>query len=176
MQFWKHLIYQKKVKMMKQIISLIKKSKNVAVFGHQSPDGDCLGSISAISFLLQELDKRNEKGYQTYLIFGSKNKQSDFIFEDELKQYQSKGVLTELNEAFSRDDQNKKIYVQDVLKEKYGTKLKELIKDNKMYVYICGSLSMGRFVKSVISETVGKEIYDEMVKEKRLITEFWENK
>ena len=39
--------------MMKQIISLIKKSKNVAVFGHQSPDGDCLGSISAISFLIK---------------------------------------------------------------------------------------------------------------------------
>lgn len=38
---------------MKQIISLIKKSKNVAVFGHQSPDGDCLGSISAISFLIK---------------------------------------------------------------------------------------------------------------------------
>ena len=137
----------------------------------------CTGSgIAPFISFLQELDKRNEKGYQTYLIFGSKNKQSDFIFEDELKQYQNKGVLTELNEAFSRDDQNKKIYVQDVLKEKYGTKLKELIKENKMYVYICGSLSMGRLVKSVISETVGKEIYDEMVKEKRLITEFWENK
>ena len=137
----------------------------------------CTGSgIAPFISLLQELDKRNEKGYQTYLIFGSKNKQNDFIFEDELKEYQSKGVLTELNGAFSRDDPNKKIYVQDVLKEKYGTKLKELIKDNKMYVYICGSLSMGSNVKSVISETVGKEIYDEMVNEKRLITEFWENK
>ncbi len=38
---------------MKQIINLIKNSKNVAVFGHQSPDGDCLGSISAISFLIK---------------------------------------------------------------------------------------------------------------------------
>ncbi len=38
---------------MKQIINLIKQSKSVAVFGHQSPDGDCLGSISAISFLIE---------------------------------------------------------------------------------------------------------------------------
>lgn len=137
----------------------------------------CTGSgIAPFVSFLQELEKRNEKGYQTYLIFGSKNKQSDFIFEDELKEYQRKNILTELNGAFSRDDPNKKVYVQDVLKEKYGNRLKELIKDNKMYVYVCGSLSMGSMVKSVISETVGKEIYDEMVNEKRLITEFWENK
>ena len=45
-----------------------------------------------------------------------------------------------------------------------------------MFVYVCGSLSMGNMVKSLISETVGKETYDEMEKEKRLITEFWENK
>lgn len=43
------------MKMMKKIIKIIKKSKSVAVFGHQSPDGDCLGSISAISFLCKKL-------------------------------------------------------------------------------------------------------------------------
>lgn len=43
---------------MNQIIKILKKSKRVAVFGHQSPDGDCLGSISAIHFLLQNLGKR----------------------------------------------------------------------------------------------------------------------
>ena len=30
----------------------------MAVFGHQSPDGDCLGSISAISFLCKIYNKR----------------------------------------------------------------------------------------------------------------------
>lgn len=38
---------------MKQLIKQLKKCKSVAVFGHQSPDGDCIGSISAISFLLK---------------------------------------------------------------------------------------------------------------------------
>ena len=40
--------------MMKQLIKIIKKSKRVAVFGHQSPDGDCLGCISALSFLFKK--------------------------------------------------------------------------------------------------------------------------
>ena len=137
----------------------------------------CTGSgIAPFVSFLQEFDKRNEKGSQRYLIFGSKNRQSDFIFEDELEGYKRKGVLTELHGAFSRDDPHKKTYVQDVLKEKYGDRLKELIKEKKMFVYVCGSLSMGNMVKSLISETVGKETYDEMEKEKRLITEFWENK
>ena len=137
----------------------------------------CTGSgIAPFVSFLQEFDKRNEKGSQRYLIFGRKNRQSDFIFEDELEGYKRKGVLTELHGAFSRDDPHKKIYVQDVLKEKYGDRLKELIKEKKMFVYVCGSLSMGNMVKSLISETVGKETYDEMEKEKRLITEFWENK
>lgn len=39
------------------ITTKIKKSKKVAIFGHQSPDGDCLGSIYAISFLCKSYGK-----------------------------------------------------------------------------------------------------------------------
>ena len=42
---------------MKKIIKKIKQSKKVAIFGHQSPDGDCLGSMYAISFLCKKLGK-----------------------------------------------------------------------------------------------------------------------
>ena len=42
---------------MRTILKKIKKSTKVAVFGHQSPDGDCLGCLSAISFLCKMLNK-----------------------------------------------------------------------------------------------------------------------
>ncbi len=42
----------------KLLLKKIKQSKNVAVFGHQSPDGDCLGSISAICFLCKKYNKK----------------------------------------------------------------------------------------------------------------------
>ena len=42
---------------MRIILKKIKKSTQVAVFGHQSPDGDCLGCLSAISFLCKALNK-----------------------------------------------------------------------------------------------------------------------
>ncbi len=41
----------------KLLLKKLKQSKNVAVFGHQSPDGDCLGSISAICFLCKKYNK-----------------------------------------------------------------------------------------------------------------------
>ena len=41
-----------------KIIEIIKQSKKVAIFGHQSPDGDCLGSMYAISFLCKKFDKQ----------------------------------------------------------------------------------------------------------------------
>lgn len=43
---------------MKKIFKIIKNSKRVAVFAHQSPDGDCLGSSYAISFLCQKFGKQ----------------------------------------------------------------------------------------------------------------------
>lgn len=42
---------------MKQIIKAIKKCKNVAIFVHVSPDGDCLGSASAFLLALKALGK-----------------------------------------------------------------------------------------------------------------------
>ncbi len=44
-------------KLFKAIIKRIKNSKNVAIFGHQSPDGDCIGSMFAIHFLCEALGK-----------------------------------------------------------------------------------------------------------------------
>lgn len=40
-----------------QIYNLIKNSNKLAVFGHQSVDADCLGSMSAIYFLIKSLNK-----------------------------------------------------------------------------------------------------------------------
>lgn len=41
----------------KLFLKIVKKAKSVAVIGHQSPDGDCLGSVSAIYFLCKKYKK-----------------------------------------------------------------------------------------------------------------------
>ena len=137
----------------------------------------CTGSGIApfISFLQEMESNKNNNNYESYLIYGSKNKKYDFIFEKELEEYKKNKILTEYYTAFSRD-QDHKIYVQDVLSEKFNKeKIKELIIEKKMNVYVCGSSSMGNVVLKKLKEMLGDENNDKMVNNGQLMSELWEN-
>ena len=137
----------------------------------------CTGSGIApfISFLEElEFNKNNNK-YETYLIFGAKNKQNDFICEKELEEFKQKNILTEYYTAFSRD-QNKKIYVQDILEKEFSKeKLENLVFNKEMKIYICGSLSMGNAVIKKFGEILGEENKEKMFKNNQVMSEMWEN-
>ena len=138
----------------------------------------CTGSgISPFISFLEEIEiNKKDKKPETYLIFGSMNKKNDFIFEKELEEFKKKGILTEYYTAFSRD-QEKKIYVQDVLGNVFKKeKLEDLIVKKGMKVYICGSLSMGNAVIKKLGEIIGEENKEKMMKNNQLMSEMWENK
>ena len=138
----------------------------------------CTGSgIAPFISFLEELEfKKKDNNYETYLIFGSKNIKNDFIFEKELKEYKKKGILTEYYTAFSRD-QEKKIYVQDLLEKEFSKeKMEELVINKGMNIYICGSLSMGNAVIKKIGEILGEKNKEKMIKNNQLMSEMWENK
>lgn len=72
----------------------------------------------------------------TVLVFGGRNRNADFFFEaewEELKKDLDLQVLT----AFSRD-QRHKIYVQDLIRERFGLFF-NLLHDRLGMVYVCGS-------------------------------------
>ena len=141
----------------------------------------CTGSgIAPFNSFLEELDfnksKNNEIKYETYLIFGSMNKKNDFILEKELEEFKKKGILTDYYTAFSRD-QEKKVYVQDILGINFiKEKMENLIINKGMNVYICGSTSMGNAVNNKLKEIIGNDNYEKMIKNGQLMSETWENK
>ena len=45
---------------MKNLIKTIKNSKRVAIFAHTSPDSDCMGSLTALSLILNALNKQTK--------------------------------------------------------------------------------------------------------------------
>ena len=141
----------------------------------------CTGSgLAPFNSFLEELDfnksKNNEMKYETYLIFGSMNRKNDFILEKELEEFKKKGILTEYYTAFSRD-QEKKVYVQDILGINFDKeKMENLIMNKGMIVYICGSTSMGNAVNTKLKEILGNDNYEKMIKNRQLISETWENK
>ena len=136
------------------------------------------GIAPFISFL-QEFDSFKSKNpdmiFETYLIFGSMNKNNDFIFEKELEEFKKKGVLKEYYTAFSRD-QEKKFYVQDALGINFDKeKIVNLIIKKVMHVYVCGSIRMGNSIKEKLKELLGDENYEKMIKNKQLYLETWGN-
>ncbi|XP_071945366.1 NADPH--cytochrome P450 reductase-like [Antedon mediterranea] len=72
---------------------------------------------------------------ETVLFFGCRKASEDFIYQDELKEYVNNGTLTDMFVAFSRD-QEKKRYVQDLLKEE-ADKVWKLI-EKGAHIYVCG--------------------------------------
>lgn len=87
---------------------------------------------------IQERNFSKEEGKpvgETVLYFGCRKRSEDFIYEEELLDYEKKGVV-KLHLAFSRD-QAQKVYVSHLL-EKEADEVWRIIGENNGHVYICG--------------------------------------
>ena len=80
----------------------------------------------------------------TILLFGGRNRNADFFFDEEWQQL-SKLVKLEVFAAFSRD-QKQKVYVQDVIRDNFGLFFR-LLHEMAGSVYVCGS--SGRMPQAV---------------------------
>lgn len=72
---------------------------------------------------------------KNWLFFGDQRAACDFLYRDELERMQQEGVLTRLDTAFSRD-QERKIYVQDRMREHAAELWKWL--EEGAHFYVCG--------------------------------------
>jgi sulfite reductase (NADPH) flavoprotein alpha-component len=73
---------------------------------------------------------------RNWLFFGDQHFVSDFLYQSEIQNWLGTGVLTNVDVAFSRD-QEKKIYVQHKILSK-GEQFFNWL-DNGAYVYLCGT-------------------------------------
>ena len=90
--------------------------------------------IAPFRGFLQE-HKLQDRANPMWLFFGDRNEQSDFLYRSELEAFIKDGTLTKLDTAFSRD-QDKKIYVQDRMREK-GQDLYDWLEQGAA-VFVCG--------------------------------------
>lgn len=92
---------------------------------------------------------------QAHLYFGCRHPQHDFLYREELEQYAHKGIVT-LHTAFSREQEEVKVYVQHQMK-KDAQLLIELI-DQGAHFYICGD---GTKMAPDVEQTL-REAYQEV--------------
>jgi NADPH-ferrihemoprotein reductase len=127
--------------------------------------------IAPMRALLQE--RSHQKHVQhldvgdNILYFGCKQRTSDYLYEDELMQFQKDGTLTKLHLAFSRD-QAEKIYVQDLL-AKHSKETFDLIECKGAYIYVCGGTKMGMDVTETITKIIAEESGDGLIKAKSYV-------
>jgi len=100
------------------------------------------------------LEERKATGAEgrNWLFFGAQKSSCDFFYKEELETYQTEGVLTRFDTAFSQD-QNYKIYVQTRMMEK----AKELWNwlEQGAHFYVCGDASrMAKDVDKALHEIV----------------------
>ena len=90
--------------------------------------------IAPFRAFLQERQARQAKG-KNWLFFGDRNEKNDFIYQQEIQQWQQTNLLTKLDLAFSRD-QEQKIYVQHKMLQQ-GAELFSWLEAGA-YFYVCG--------------------------------------
>ncbi len=91
--------------------------------------------IAPFRSFLAERDTTGAEG-RNWLFFGDQHFTTDFLYQTEIQNYADTGLLTKVNVAFSRDQQEK-IYVQHRMQQEAAA-LYEWI-SNGAYVFVCGS-------------------------------------
>ena len=109
--------------------------------------------IAPFRAFLHERDAVGAKG-KNWLFFGDQRGECDFLYEEELRDLTKRGVLTKLDTAFSRD-QNDKVYVQHRILEQ-GKELFQWLEEGA-YIFVCGdakrmAVDVDRAFREVISK------------------------
>ncbi|MXP67756.1 NADPH-dependent assimilatory sulfite reductase flavoprotein subunit [Pantoea sp. Aalb] len=93
--------------------------------------------IAPFRAFMQQRDNDGANG-KNWLFFGNPHFLEDFLYQIEWQRYFKKGLLTNIDLAWSRD-QNKKIYIQDKIRLK-GKEIWKWIQDGA-YLYVCGAIN-----------------------------------
>lgn len=91
------------------------------------------------------------------LVYGCRRAEEDYLYRSELQSLQ--GVLGDnLNiiTAFSRQDADHKVYVQDRIREN-AQELCSMLTDGNTYLYICGSTNMARAVATEVGDMLKRQ-------------------
>ncbi|CCQ15748.1 Sulfite reductase [NADPH] flavoprotein alpha-component [Rhodococcus sp. AW25M09] len=109
--------------------------------------------VAPFRAFLHERRARGATG-DNWLFFGDQHRSTDFLYADELAEFERDGLLTRLDLAFSRD-QHEKIYVQHRMRES-GQQLYGWLEAGA-HLYVCGDAArMAKSVDEALHEIVAE--------------------
>lgn len=97
----------------------------------------------------------SKAGGKAWLFFGDQHSATDYLYQEELEQYQLAGALTKIDVAFSRDTAQK-VYVQNKMQENSQELFAWL--ERGAYFYVCGDKqNMAKDVHNTLIDIIEKE-------------------
>uniref|UniRef100_A0A8V5HGY7 Nitric oxide synthase n=1 Tax=Melopsittacus undulatus TaxID=13146 RepID=A0A8V5HGY7_MELUD len=98
------------------------------------------------------------KGGDMMLLFGCRQPDMDHLYKAETEEMKRKGILKEVYTAYSRQPGKPKVYVQDILQSKLGTKVCNLLHKEGGHLYVCGDVRMARDVAQALKRLLTKAL------------------
>ncbi len=119
--------------------------------------------IAGLRALLKHRAKHSQ--HQNWLFFGERHRAHDYFCQSEIEQWHATGVLSKIDLAFSRD-QEQRVYVQDKLREQ-ASALADWVNQGAA-IYVCGSLEgMAGGVDHVLRDILGDAKLEKLREEGR---------
>lgn len=109
--------------------------------------------IAPYRAFLQQLEEEGARP-DIWLIFGNQRLRSDFLYQREWLAWRSKGLISRIDCAFSRDQAEKR-YVQHVITEQAVGIMEWL--DRGAHIYLCGAQAMGGAVELALRQSLRQQ-------------------
>ena len=116
----------------------------------------------------------SEKAGPVHLFFGCRD-EGEWIYRREMEEMKAKGDIEGLHVAFSRKEEGKKAYVQDLMVgEGIREELADLVLKREGYVFICGDgTKMAKDVMKCLEDILGKENVASLKDRKKIVCDIW---
>ncbi|XP_076868936.1 methionine synthase reductase [Brachyhypopomus gauderio] len=148
--------------------------------------GPGTGVAPFIGFLQQREREREENPEytcgETWLFFGCRHKDRDFLFREELERFVETGTLNHLKVCFSRDDpegggpEPRPRYVQHLLHQYSKSVVNSLFVDQG-YLYVCGDAkNMAKDVNDTLLEIIRNELQLDKLESLKVVAKLREEK
>jgi sulfite reductase (NADPH) flavoprotein alpha-component len=125
-----------------------------------------IGNGTGIAGLRSILKARESvRGALNWLIFGERNAAHDSFYGQDLERWRASGVLTRVDFAFSRD-QDERVYVQHIV-QRAAKEIRDWVAEGAV-IYVCGSAAgMATAVDDALAAALGRDTLDALITGRR---------
>jgi sulfite reductase alpha subunit-like flavoprotein len=154
--------------------------------------GRCVGWWRGFELDLEEKENDTEDPFEeeeipkwgkAILYFGCRRRDWDYLYGDEFESLELDRALDSFRVAFSREDDEPKTYVQDLLR-KNANEVYEMVFVNKGYVFVCGDVSViAKDVQNTFAQILSQKTsipleqafkaVQSLIKEGRYVQDIW---